>query len=236
MHEINCQSASRMTTCSGRRHMYKVGTLPRGCCRFSLLLAPHFGLLLHRSAPNKTKDMFRNLSSQLATTGKEQDKKSMSPTLRSDIYATIDQAKVWIAGERGQAGDGMSYGALLSTIQKHFPETKIGLDAIGRVEGEVAVIVGGITSMVLEFSKWDSMSGGLAVRTWVEAVVGAYGRIGNGTRKEMVAKGITRGINYNADVGLMTKEFTARIQIISCLKEGECRVGHLFSEPDFLLF
>ena len=173
--------------------------------------------------------MFRGLSSQLATTGKEQDKKSMSPTLRSDIYATIDQAKVWIAGERGQAGDGVSYGSLLSTIQKHFPETKLGLDAIGRVEGEVAVIVGGITNMVLEFSRWDSMSGGLAVRTWVEGLVGAYGRIGEGTRKEMVAKGITRGINGNADVGLMTKEFTAKIQIISCLKEGGCRVWGFFN-------
>lgn len=168
--------------------------------------------------------MFRNLSSQLAaaaTGNNAEAKKVLSPTLRSDIYSAVDQAKSWITGGRGQAGDGVSYGVILSTIQKHFPQTKLGLESVGHAESEVAVIVGGITNMVMEYSKWESMSGGMAMRTWVDGLVDAYGKANPGARKDMIAKGITRGINQNTDVSLMTKDFTARIQIISCLKTGK---------------
>ncbi|KAF9461829.1 hypothetical protein BDZ94DRAFT_1262718 [Collybia nuda] len=173
--------------------------------------------------------MFRNLSSQLAaaaTGSNAEAKKVMSPNLRSDIYSAIDQAKSWIIGGLGggQAGDGVSYGAILSTIQKHFPEAKLGLESVGHAEGEVAVIVGGITNMTMEFSKWESMSGGMAMRTWVDGLVEAHGRVAPGSRKDSIAKGITRGINQNTDVTLMTKDFTAKIQIISCLKTVSTRI------------
>jgi hypothetical protein len=52
----------------------------------------------------------------------------------------------------------------------------------------------------------------------------AYGRVSNTRpvgRKDLVAKGITKGVNQNADVSLMTREFAARIQIISLLKTGK---------------
>ncbi|KAG6816656.1 hypothetical protein H0H87_004299 [Tephrocybe sp. NHM501043] len=167
--------------------------------------------------------MFRNFSSQIAAAAvsKDDSKKVMSPTLRSDVYKVVDQAKVWISGTRGQAGDGVSYGALLSTIQKHFPEVKLGLESVGHAEHEVALIVGGITNMIMEYSMWDSMSGGLAMRTWVDSLIGAYGKAATGQKKDAIAKGITRGINHNTDVNLMTKDFTARIQIISALKSSE---------------
>jgi len=147
----------------------------------------------------------------------------MSPALRSDIYSAIDQTKSWLVGGvgGGQAGDGVSFGPIISTIQKHFPDTKLGLESIGQVESEVAVVVGGITNMVMEMSKWEGMAGGMAMRTWVDGLVEAHGRVGPGARKEMVAKGITRGVNQNTDVSLMTKEFTAKIQIISALKTSE---------------
>ncbi|KAG6840680.1 hypothetical protein C0991_005141 [Blastosporella zonata] len=148
----------------------------------------------------------------------------MAPTLRSDIYTVVDQAKVWISGTRGQPGDGVSYGAILSTIQKHFPDVKLGFEAVGHAEHEVALIVGGITNMVMEYSMWESMPGGMAMRTWVDSLVGAYGKAATGPKKDAIAKGITRGINYNTNVNLMTKDFTARIQIISTLKSGESRV------------
>ncbi|KAG5641222.1 hypothetical protein DXG03_005697 [Asterophora parasitica] len=179
--------------------------------------------------------MFRNFSSQLAaaTTGKEEAKKVMNPNLRSDIYTVVDQARVWISGSRGQPGDGVSYGAILSTIQKHFPSVKLGLESVGHVESEVAAIVGGITNMIMEYSMWESMSGGMAMRTWVDGLVAAYGKATLGPKKDAIAKGITRGINQNTDVTLMTKEFTARIQIISALKSGEsCRFVLLEYIPD----
>jgi hypothetical protein len=172
--------------------------------------------------------MFRNLSSQLAAaaTGTNAEaNKAMSPTLRSDIYSAMDTAKSWIVGGlgAGQAGDGVSYGTIVSTIQKHFPTAKVGLESIGNAEGEAATIIGGITNMIMEYSKWESMSGGMAMRTWVDGLVEAHGKTKLGTRKDAIAKGITRGINQNSDVTLMTKDFGARIQIISCLKMGKAQ-------------
>ncbi|KAG6877568.1 hypothetical protein C0993_005982 [Termitomyces sp. T159_Od127] len=146
----------------------------------------------------------------------------MSPTLRSDIYAVIDQARAWISGVRGQAGDGVSYSTILSTIQKHFPELKVRLESVGHAESEVAIIVGGITDMIMEYSMWESMSGGMAMRTWADGLIGAYEKAGMG-QKDVLAKGITQGINQHTNVSLMTKDFTARIQIISALKSSRFR-------------
>lgn len=168
--------------------------------------------------------MFHNFSSQLAAAAgtNAEAKKVMAPTLRSDIYSAMDTAKNWVIGGlgTGQAGDGVSYGAMLSIIQKHFPNVKVGLESVGQAEGEVATIVGGITNMIMEYSRWESMSGGMAMRTWVDGLVDAHGKTKSGTRKHAIAKGITRGTNQNSDVALMTKDFGARIQMISCLKTG----------------
>jgi hypothetical protein len=73
----------------------------------------------------------------------------------------------------------------------------------------------------MEMSKWEGMAGGMAMRTWSDALVEVYGRLPAGSRKDGVAKGIIRGITQNTDVSLMTREFTAKIQIISSLKSGE---------------
>lgn len=176
--------------------------------------------------------MFSNLSSTLAAaaTAKGDTKKSMSPTLRTDIYNAIDQAKPWLVGGPGtrQAGDGVAYQTIIARIQQHFPDMKMGLDAVRNTDHEVAVIVAGITNMVLEMSKWDGMAGAMAMRTWVDTVSDAHGKISTaptgakgGSRKEQVGRGITRGINQLTDVTLMTREFAARIQIISLLKSGK---------------
>jgi hypothetical protein len=166
--------------------------------------------------------MFRSLS-KLAAAGANttEASKAMSPTLRADIYTAIDQTKLWIIG--GVGGDGVSFGSIVSTIQKHFPETTMGLESMAQVESETAIVVGGITNMILEMSKWDGMAGGMAMRTWVEALSEAYTRVAKtapGGRKDQIANGITRGVNQNTDVTLMTREFAARIQIISTLKTG----------------
>jgi hypothetical protein len=102
------------------------------------------------------------------------------------------------------------------------------LDAVRNAEHEVAVIVAGITNMILEMSKWDGMAGAMAMRTWVDTLSDAYGKISTastgakgGSRREQVGRGITRGINQLTDVTLMTRDFAARIQIISLLKGGE---------------
>jgi len=176
--------------------------------------------------------MFSNLSSTLAAAAgasgvKGDTKKSMSPTLRADIYSAIDQAKPWLVGGTGgrQAGDGVAYQSIINRIQQHFPDVKMGLDAVRNAEHEVAVIVAGITNMILEMSKWDGMAGAMAMRTWVDTLSDAHSKISTtstgakgGSRKEQVGRGITRGINQLTDVTLMTRDFAARIQIISLLK------------------
>jgi hypothetical protein len=75
--------------------------------------------------------------------------------------------------------------------------------------------------VILEMSKWEGMAGGMAMRTWSDALVEAHGRLPAGSRKDSVGKGIVRGVSQNTDITLMTKEFTAKIQIISSLKNGE---------------
>ncbi|KAG9312260.1 hypothetical protein JVU11DRAFT_7563 [Chiua virens] len=127
-----------------------------------------------------------------------------------------------------QAGDGVSYQPILALIHHHFPDLDLALDAIGNIDAEVALLVAGITNMVLEMSKWDGMAGAMTLRTWVDALCDAHARIidsnaerGTGRRKELVGQGITRGINQLSDVSLMTREFAPRIQIISLLKSGE---------------
>jgi len=172
--------------------------------------------------------MFRNFSQQLAAagSGSTDAKKSMSPTLRTDIYSAIDQVKNWIIGGAGggQAGDGVSFGPIITTIQKHFPDAKMGLEMIGHAESEVAVVVGGVTNMIMEMSRWEGMAGGMAMRTWSDSLAEFYSRVPP-TRKDATAKGIIRGINQNTDVSLITTcEFTARIQIISSLKTVSSRI------------
>ncbi|KAF8883297.1 Neutral/alkaline non-lysosomal ceramidase-domain-containing protein [Infundibulicybe gibba] len=196
-------------------------TQPRGTHVFAQRLSHIKHPVLHDPT---ALTMFRNLATQLTAGGNDADaKKVMSPSLRSDIYGAIDQVKTWLAGGRGggQAGDGVSYGPMLATIQKHFPQSKMGLEYIGHADHEVSIIVGGVTNMILEMSKWESMAGGMAMRTWVEALVDAHGKVKAGPTKEAIARGITRGINQNTDVTLMTREFTAKIQIISALKTGK---------------
>ncbi|CAA7260369.1 unnamed protein product [Cyclocybe aegerita] len=180
--------------------------------------------------------MFRDITSQLAGTGatsgdaKTDAKKVLSPTLRPDIYSLIDKTKAWAlattpsSSSGGQAGDGVSYGALLELIQKYLPETKKpGLESFGQAEGEIAVIVGGVTNLILELSKWEGMAAGMAMRTWVDALVDAHARAGE-ARKKAIATGTTRGLNQYTDAGLLTKDFTTRIQIISCLKTVSARM------------
>jgi hypothetical protein len=72
----------------------------------------------------------------------------------------------------------------------------------------------------MEYSKWEAMSGAMAMRTWVDGVVEAHAKVQPGARRDSVAKGITRAINQNSDVSLMTREFAARVQMISCLKSS----------------
>jgi len=174
--------------------------------------------------------MFRNLTSQLAAASganATDTKKVLSPSLRPDIYNLVDNTKTWIIGgtSAGQAGDGVSYGPILAKIQAHIPETrKPGLEAFGQAEGEIAVVVGGITNMILELSKWEGLSSGMAMRTWVDSLVEAHSKASSESRKEAIAKGVTRGLNQFTDVSRLTKDFTTRIGIISCLKTVSSRI------------
>jgi len=185
--------------------------------------------------------MFRNFASQLTTAAGAShlnndrgSKKVPSPTLRSDIYSLIDKIPGWIAGGGsqssgggggGQAGDGVSYGALLAIIQKHIPETKkLGLEFFGQLDSEIAIIVGGVTNLILELSRSEHMSAGMAMRTWVDSLVDGYFKTSIQSRKDLIAKGIMRGLNGYTDATLLTKDLTTRIQIITCLKTVSSRI------------
>lgn len=182
--------------------------------------------------------MFRSLANQFVnpvqgggTSSDGDSKKTMAPTLRSDVYSAIDMTKAWLTGGlgRGQAGDGVSYQSILTLAQKHFPDLKLGLESVGQTESEVAVIIGGVTNMVMELSKWEGMAGAMAMNTWTDALVDGHRKVDAESRKGSIAKGVTRGLNYNTDMALMTKEFTAKIQIISSLKSGKpCLIFLLF--------
>jgi len=101
----------------------------------------------------------------------------------------------------------------------------LGLEFIGQLETEIAIIVGGVTNLILELSRWEEMSAGMAMRTWVDSLVeGGYFKASSESRKDLVAKGILRGLNRYTDVTLLTKDFTTRIQIISCLKTVSSRI------------
>ena len=170
--------------------------------------------------------MFRQLGNQLTS---RSDSKVLSPALRPDIYKLVDETKAWltnpsIAGT-SQPGDGVSYEALLTIIQRHFPNTKKP-SLLSQAEGEIAVIVGGITNMILELSKWEGMSAGMAMRTWVDSLADAHSQVA----AIPVAKGVSQGLSQFTDASLLTKDFTTRIQIISCLKTGE---NFFFFLPDF---
>ncbi|KAN0081477.1 hypothetical protein V8E55_009101 [Tylopilus felleus] len=172
--------------------------------------------------------MFKNWQQTLAAASKPEPK-SMSPTLRADIYTALDQSTPWLIGTSPRhAGDGVSYQPILALVHTHFPELSLAIDAVGNVEPEVALIVAGITNMVLEMSKWDAMAGAMTMRTWVDALTDAHARIPldrtPGNRKELVGRGVTRGINHLTDVSLMTREFAARIQIISLLKSVNTKI------------
>jgi len=175
--------------------------------------------------------MFRNFASQLTAAAGANDgaksRKVPSPTLRTDIYSLIDKTQGWIAGGQsgGQAGDGVSYGALLALIQKHIPETKkLGLEFFGQLDCEIAIIIGGVTNLILELSRWEDMSAGMAMRTWVDSLVDGYFKASSESRKDLIAKGIMRGFNQYTDTTLLTKDFTTRIQIITCLKSVSSRI------------
>lgn len=170
--------------------------------------------------------MFRSLVSQLSQPANSTEKKTISPTLRSDMYDAFEKTKAWLSGGLGGglAGDGVSYAPILELIQKHLPNLKMGLEARGHVDHEVAVIIGGVTNLVLEFSRWEPMAGGMAVRTWSDALVNTHKQLPPSSKKDTVGRGIARGINYNSDVTLMTQEFAAKIQIVSCLKSISSRL------------
>ncbi|KAF8415849.1 hypothetical protein L210DRAFT_3430478, partial [Boletus edulis BED1] len=114
------------------------------------------------------------------------------------------------------AGDALSYQPILALIHTHFPDLAPAIDVLGNVEAEVALIVAGITNMILEMSKWDGMAGAMSMRTWVDALGDAtHASSAPGSkRKEQVGRGMTRGINQLTDVSLMTREFAPRIQIL----------------------
>ena len=96
----------------------------------------------------------------------------------------------------------------------------------GQLDSEIAIIVGGVTNLILELSRWEQMSAGMAMRTWVDSLVDGCFKASSESKKDLVGKGIMRGLNRYTDATLLTKDLTTRIQIITCLKSGERTLTH----------
>lgn len=74
-----------------------------------------------------------------------------------------------------------------------------------------------------DLSPRDGMMSGVAMKTWADTLEEACKRaaaIGQGSRADLIRKGISRGVEMG-DTTLLTKEFAVRLQLISLLKNGQ---------------
>ncbi|KAG8789694.1 hypothetical protein FRB91_011890 [Serendipita sp. 411] len=147
-----------------------------------------------------------------SNTNSSSNSKGATPAqLRADIYTCVDQISIWIAS--GKAENGIDYRSTLAIIERHFPGTQVNLTT-----DEVAVLVGGLTNMIFEFSKADGISGAMAFRTFTDKLLVSWNSIEDKEKKIPVGEGIIRGLNQIADPGLATREFAPRVQMVGSLK------------------
>ena len=66
------------------------------------------------------------------------------------------------------------------------------------------------------------MPGAMALASWSEKLVDAYQRTADLGRKQELGEGIVRGLTERAEPSLATREFTAKVQIVGALRNGEC--------------
>jgi hypothetical protein len=101
-------------------------------------------------------------------------------------------------------------------VDKHFPGTQIN-----RCTDEVPVLVGGLTNMILEYSKTEGLPGAMALRTFTDKLITALNALDGSDKKSSVGEGIARGFTQVADPALATREFTPRVQIVGSFKNCE---------------
>jgi hypothetical protein len=65
------------------------------------------------------------------------------------------------------------------------------------------------------------MPGAMALSSWSDKLVDAYRRTADvGTKREL-GEGIVKGITERTESSLATREFTAKVQIVGALRNGE---------------
>ncbi len=62
----------------------------------------------------------------------------------------------------------------------------------------------------------------MALSSWTEKLVDAYQRTADLGRKQELGDGIVRGLTERTEPSLATREFTAKVQIVGALRNGEC--------------
>ncbi|PVG04576.1 hypothetical protein CPB86DRAFT_777859 [Serendipita vermifera] len=169
--------------------------------------------------------MFKTILNSLASSGSssgippqggaENGSKGATPAqLRADIYTGIDSLSLWISS--GKAENGIDYRSILALVDKHFPGTQIN-----RCTDEVPVLVGGLTNMILEYSKTEGLPAAMALRTFMDKLISALNALDGSEdkqKKTSVGEGIARGFTQVADPALATREFTPRVQIVGSFK------------------
>ena len=82
-----------------------------------------------------------------------------------------------------------------------------------------------MTNTILLYSSLDgqAMPGAMALSSWTEKLVDAYRRTADLGRKQELGEGIVRGLTERTEPSLATREFTAKVQIVGALRNGEWR-------------
>ena len=66
------------------------------------------------------------------------------------------------------------------------------------------------------------MPGAMALTSWTDKLVDAHRRTADLNRRQELGDGIVKGLTERTEPGLATREFTAKVQIVGALRNGEC--------------
>jgi len=148
------------------------------------------------------------------------DKKgsTASPSvLREDLYKAIQEAERWLSTTT--PGDGYSYKTTHAILFPHYPELQVPFGC-GCSE-EVSILVSAITNMAMEVGFFDSYTGVVVMRSWVdtlEGVIKGWKVKGDNSPGDRICEAIVQGVNHRSDTTLLCKDIAPRVQTVGILK------------------
>ena len=65
------------------------------------------------------------------------------------------------------------------------------------------------------------MPGAMALSSWSDKLIDAYQRTADLNKKQVLGDGIVRALTERTEPSLATREFTAKVQIVGALRNGQ---------------